>query len=257
MRLPPLLAVFLLAAVAFAGCSGGDGDGGPTGTGSSTGTTTGSSTGTTTQANRPPQASLNVSVANGTSPLEVTFTVSGSDPDGDPLNWTLAFGDGNSTGGTGLPGNASHSYGSAGEFTALLTVSDGLANATANVTIAVAAGAVPDPLHFEGTLTGGPYIPFSGVTPNDLVDEATATHDFAFTGTPKTMTVTLAFEEGLAFNDVDLFITDPSGAETVSEEAGPEPPVEFADPAPGQWSVRVFAYGAEGEVPYTLDVAFA
>ena len=254
MGLKPLLAAALLLSLALAGCSK-DGDGG----GPSTTSGSGSATGTSTAANRPPTASLNVSVAEGLSPLAVNFTLEGSDPDGDALNWTLAFGDGNATDGASLPGDATHTYAAGGNFTAVLTVSDGNLTASANVTIAVAAaGALPDPLHFEGTLTAVPFVPGVG-SPNEFVEESSATHEFAFTGTPATMTLTLAYEGGTpgVFTDVDFFVTDPSGEETASEAEGAEPPLEVESPAPGQWSVRVFAYGGEGEVPYTLDVAFA
>ena len=59
---------------------------------------------------------------------------SGADLDGDPLTFTWAFGDG----GTGTGAAASHTYATAGPFTARLTVEDGRtgsASATAQVTV--------------------------------------------------------------------------------------------------------------------------
>lgn len=259
MRLIPLAAVVLLAGFTLAGCSGGGGDDKD---GDSSSTTTGSSTTSGSGAPRPnraPLGSLDVTLppASGL-PLMANFTLNGTDPDGDALRWTLTFGDNTTTAnGTTLPSSVSHDYASAGNFTALFTLMDGKTNATYNLTVAVAgAGALPDPLHFEGTLTALPYIPMVA-SPNGLIDSATATHEFAFTATPAVMTVTLAYGEGLFFNDVDLFITDPAGEETAAEEAGPEPPVVFESPAAGTWGIRVFAYGGEGDIDYTVDVTFS
>jgi PKD repeat protein len=160
MAAKPLLAVFLLAALALAGCSGGGDDGDKAGPGSSSSTGSGSVTGTSTapapKANHVPSAALNASVATGASPLKVDFTVSGEDPDGDALSWTLAFGDGNRTNGTSLPATASHTYNVTGNSTiaAVLTVSDGRLNATGNVTIRVTApAAAADVTVLEGEVS--------------------------------------------------------------------------------------------------------
>jgi PKD repeat protein len=152
MRLQTVVSVLLLVTLAFAGCSdkkGGGGEGDGTGTKTGTSTKTGSASGTSTGsgtsgpggANRAPTASLSASVANGTIPLNVTFSVSGSDPDGDNLTWDLAFGDGSAPAqGSGVPGQSNHTFTAAGNYTAVLTVSDGALEATSNVTVSVAAG---------------------------------------------------------------------------------------------------------------------
>lgn len=155
MRLTAVLAITCLVALAFAGCSGKDKDGGATSSSSSssrssssatssssshssTGTTTSSSSSTSTgPSNSPPTGSISA-VTNGTL---AAFTLNGTDPDGDALSWTLAFGDGNSTNGTTLPATASHNYTAGGNFTANFTVSDGRHTAAYNVTVAVGAGA--------------------------------------------------------------------------------------------------------------------
>lgn len=152
MRTLALLATLTIVAIAFAGCSG-EGDGGDdasssssstsrsgsstgTSTKSSTGSSTGSATGTSTGSapNRAPAGSLSVAV-NGTN---ATFTLTGSDPDGDTIVWDLTFGDGAATNGTGLPANATHSYASAGNFTANFTITDGQSPVTYNLTVPVA-----------------------------------------------------------------------------------------------------------------------
>ena len=165
MRLTAILALLTLTCLVFAGCaSKGNGDGsvsstsssGPSSTTSKTsngssssssssskapGNQTGNQTGNAT--NHAPLANLTAVPMNGTAPLNVTFSVSGSDPDGDTLTWALTFGDGAQLNGTTLPSNASHTYANAGNLTARLTVSDsrGL-TATANVTLNIGAASV-------------------------------------------------------------------------------------------------------------------
>ena len=64
----------------------------------------------------------------------VSFTASGaSDPDGDSLTYSWAFGDG----GTGNGATASHVYTTSGSFTAVVTVSDGKKSATSSVAVTV------------------------------------------------------------------------------------------------------------------------
>lgn len=127
----------------------------PAATTSTTGTnaTTPSSTntGTTTSAaaaeNTPPTANLTTDVPNGTAPLNVTFTVEGADEDGDELTWTLDI-DSDGTAeynGSVVPDALVHEFTEPGNYTAVLTVSDGTANATANVTVAVEVGAATGP----------------------------------------------------------------------------------------------------------------
>ncbi|HEX6685191.1 MAG TPA: ThuA domain-containing protein [Candidatus Limnocylindrales bacterium] len=86
-------------------------------------------------AGRAPVAVASGQPANGAVPLTVQFSSAGSnDPDGQPITYSWAFGDG--TGSTAA--NPSHAYTSSGAFTAQLTVRDteGL-SAVANVPITV------------------------------------------------------------------------------------------------------------------------
>lgn len=153
------LAVLLLLTALLSGCAdggkGGDGDatssstttsGIPVPTGSGTSSSSTSATGTTGPAsNRAPTASLEARI-NGTS---VRFNMTGTDLDGDALTWTLVLGDGNQTNGTALPANATHVY-KAGNYTANLTVSDGKASATANVTLNITSAAAVAGQTFAG-----------------------------------------------------------------------------------------------------------
>jgi endonuclease/exonuclease/phosphatase family metal-dependent hydrolase len=85
--------------------------------------------------NQPPQLSISASPTSGTSPLNVNFSSSASDPDGSITSYSWNFGDG----GTSSSANPSHTY-SAGSFTASLTVTDNSgATATKSVTINVSA----------------------------------------------------------------------------------------------------------------------
>jgi len=83
--------------------------------------------------NRPPLALLFASVISGPAPLAVVFIGSGTDPEGDTLTYAWSFGDGESA----SDRIATHTYTTPGIYTASLTVSDGLLQSTASVTITV------------------------------------------------------------------------------------------------------------------------
>lgn len=96
-----------------------------------------------------PKAELKVTPASGPAPLDVTFAITASDADGAIASYTLNFGDGASSPGTGTPPtSATHTYAADGSYTARLTVTDnGGLIGYSNVTVTV--GAVSPP-----TLTG-------------------------------------------------------------------------------------------------------
>lgn len=168
MRNLAFLAILTVSAMALAGCSGdggGDGDGtsssssssrsaSTTSSSSSSSSSSSGSASTTTSgspANQAPSGSISVSV-NGTN---ATFTLTGSDPDGDIVVWDLTFGDGASTNGTGLPANRTHAYASAGNFTANFTITDGTGPTTYDVVVSVAgsgSGAGPQVVSGEWTI---------------------------------------------------------------------------------------------------------
>lgn len=86
-------------------------------------------------ANQTPVAVAGASLTSGIAPLAVNFSSAGSyDPDGSIASYSWTFGDG----GTSTVANPSHSYSSAGTFTATLVVTDNLgAKATNSVVITV------------------------------------------------------------------------------------------------------------------------
>lgn len=99
----------------------------------------------------------------------VTFNVTGSDSDNDTLTWTLTLGNTTLGNGTSLPGNVTHKFVEAGNFSVVLNVTDGTNSTTATVTIAVTAGnvtvgALTDPTRCDRTptQTAGPIYVFQG-----------------------------------------------------------------------------------------------
>jgi PKD repeat protein len=87
--------------------------------------------------NQPPTATASATPTSGRSPLAVAFTGSGTDPDGTIASYAWTFGDG----GTSTLQSPSHTYQTAGSYTATLTVTDnGGARGSATVGITVQQG---------------------------------------------------------------------------------------------------------------------
>jgi len=167
MRTPAFL---LLALLLLAGCAS---PSTPTSTSATHGTLAasaahGAAANTTTSGpvaapavNHAPTANLTATVGNGTAALNVTFTLRGTDPDGDALTWALNFGEpANATAGanatrahgTSLPANVTHAYKAGGRLNATLTVSDGHNATTAILRLNLTSAAAPrlPPVAFKG-----------------------------------------------------------------------------------------------------------
>ncbi|MFF5174899.1 ThuA domain-containing protein [Micromonospora sp. NPDC000089] len=88
-----------------------------------------------TAGDRAPIAQASAQPTSGPAPLTVTFSSEGSrDPDGGPLTYAWAFGDGQ----TSTEANPTHTYAKAGDYTAQLTVTSGNGRtAVANVPVTV------------------------------------------------------------------------------------------------------------------------
>src|SRR4029079_12068213 len=91
------------------------------------------------RSNQAPVVNASANPTSGATQLNVTFSSSGSsDPEGQPLPYSWAFGDG----ATSTAANPSHTYTSPGVYQARLTVSDGV-NTSISTPIAISAGDVP------------------------------------------------------------------------------------------------------------------
>jgi PKD repeat protein len=90
--------------------------------------------------NEPPTVELSASTTRGTAPLTVSFSADASDPDGDPLAYSWTFGNGERA-----EGNSSQTivYDEPGEYTTVVTVSDGLSERRASVRVQVDPPAEP------------------------------------------------------------------------------------------------------------------
>ena len=122
-----------------------------------------------TASNQPPIAIAAATPASGVAPLPVAFSSAGStDPEGQPLTYSWDFGEG----GSSTAANPSHTYATAGRYTARLIVSDGV-NQTVAPPITITAGTPPVPVitsPIDGTFfLAGDVITFSG-TATDAED---------------------------------------------------------------------------------------
>ena len=128
------------------------------------------------QSNQPPLAVASANPTSGPVPLAVSFSSAGSsDPEGRPLSYSWAFGDGT----TSTAANPSHTYIQAGQYTARLTVSDGV-NSTLSTPIMISAGNKPGATILSpqdgAFFRAGDVISFSGdaIDPEDGVLPASA-----------------------------------------------------------------------------------
>jgi PKD repeat protein len=92
--------------------------------------------------NQPPTAVASANPTSGTAPLAVNFSSAGSsDSDGDIAAYAWNFGDG----GTSSSANPSHTYSAAGNYSAMLMVTDNL-GATGSSTVSVSVSSSPTPI---------------------------------------------------------------------------------------------------------------
>ena len=114
------------------------------------------------QSNQPPVAVASANPAAGPRPLTVSFSSAGSsDPEGQPLSYSWAFGDSTSA----TTATPSHTYDQAGVYTARLSVSDGV-NTTLSQPLTITVGSPPTATILSpqdgGTFRAGDVISFSG-----------------------------------------------------------------------------------------------
>jgi len=144
--------------------------------------------------NRPPVAVASASATVGATPLSVTFSSAGSsDPDGAALTYSWAFGDGT----TSTAANPSHTYATAGTYSAQLTVSDGTNQTAATAIVITTANVSTGPVAVYGfdEGTGTTALDTSGNGNNGTVNMGgwTKTGKFggalSFNGTSSSVTV--------------------------------------------------------------------
>ena len=158
-----ILALVLVLAFALAGCTGtsesssssnqagtASGATAASGTSSQAGTASKAPTGSASAsssaasssapaANRAPAiTAFKTNVSGGAAPLAVGFNFTASDPDGNPLTFTLTFDDGSDSVTGSLPApTQSHTYAASGNFTATLVVSDGKAETSSTALVKI------------------------------------------------------------------------------------------------------------------------
>jgi glucose/arabinose dehydrogenase len=186
--------------------------------------------------NRAPTAVVSADKMAGTPPLTVNFDGTGSfDLDNEPVSYAWSFGDG----GTSTAAKPSHTYTTAGTFTARLTVTDQLgATGTASVTInttnnapvltvtgpvAGATYSVGDQVNLTATATDpedGPLNPVSAITFQSIIHHCPTPgnchlHPGAITPAPPTGTpyvVTVPDHGDDSFLEIVVTATDSQGA---------------------------------------------
>jgi len=118
------------------------------------GSGSGATGGTTTQANQPPVGSIAASITQGSTPVNATFDLKGTDPDGDAIDWDIDFDGDQRTdkSGTTLPARVHFNYTAVGLYNVTFTIQDDKAASTSyHVLInATAAAAGQGPL-FEAS----------------------------------------------------------------------------------------------------------
>jgi PKD repeat protein len=120
--------------------------------------------------NRPPVASATGSPVRGPAPLAVSFSSSGSsDPEGATLTYAWAFGDG----ATSTAANPSHTYSTAGTYSAVLTVSDGT-NSVSAAPISITATVPGQNLPPVPVVTATPV---SGIAPLAVTFSSAGSYD--------------------------------------------------------------------------------
>lgn len=102
--------------------------------------------------NQPPQVDISPSPSFGTAPLAVNFTANAYDPDGYITSYYWNFGDGQTANGASV----SHTYQTAGNFNATVTVTDDYGDsASASVIISASSGTQPP----QGESADGDILP--------------------------------------------------------------------------------------------------
>jgi PKD repeat protein len=205
------------------------------------GTTNSKSTQVTVVPNKPPVASISLSMANGVAPAAVTASsVGSSDPDGTIVASTISFGDGSPV----VSGStASHTYAGAGTYNVITTVTDDKgAKTSATATVAMTAPGVTMSLPTSGSTMLSPVhvVASSGLPTGRTMSSLRVYVDgaSAFSTTATSLDTNLTVAPGTH----SLFVqaTDNTGASyrsttsTITVQApAPTAGIKVSSPAPG------------------------
>jgi PKD repeat protein len=173
--------------------------------------------------NQPPTASFTATPTSGQAPLAVAFNgASSSDPDGTISSYAWVFGDG----ATGSGVSPSHTYSTAGTYTARLTVTDNqgaTGTTTTSITVSAAPTAPTAPANLSASAGTGRVVTLQWTD--------TSTNETAFSIERAAKAKTLAFA---VVGSVGANVS--TWQQTVSA---------------GQWVFRVRASNAVGNSPYS------
>jgi PKD repeat protein len=204
-------------------------------------TDSGGATGSTTVAitagnNQPPTANATATPTSGKAPLAVAFTGTGTDPDGTVVSYGWTFGDG----GTSSLQNPSHTYQSAGNYSATLTVTDNNgAMGTSAVAIAAIANQPPTATASANPTSGlAPLaVNFTGAGSDSDGTIVSYAWTFGDGGTSNVQSPSHTYQTAGNFN-ATLTVTDNNGATGSSSvaisasTAGNQPPTATASATP-------------------------
>jgi len=211
-----------------------------------------------TGGNQPPKAVAEANPTDTTTGTEVTFDASGStDPDDDAgsLTYDWEFGDGDSGSGEMV----SHTYGSAGEYTAELSVSDGESSETDEVTVSITDTA-PDSvaITYRPLDTDGNVLEDAEVTDGDVFGTGEFTDSVAYSTNSREVTAERhGYEDGSSTytptgsQTVEITLAEKTAEVTVKAKA-----LEMETQLSS--SLELSADGetvAEGESPLTTEVS--
>lgn len=286
-----LLVLALLSTLTLAGCANDPDDPEPTSSTSSSSasftatstTATSSSTTTTTAApspkNEAPVATLAANVTSGLAPLQVRFTLGGSDAEGGALTYSFVLGDGSAPKTGTLPAAVNHTFTTVGNYTARLTVSDGKLSNDASVTIAALAGpGIPPPVTFNGTASDICAVPNPVTFEKVCLGDGPIEHNFTVPVAVQKIAVLLTWAfPASAVADLDFAVLDQDGVEVGSSGCSnfdPVPAQEIPEwgcnngyleqtevtgialDATATWKVVVSPFVAP-MVPYTLTITYS
>ena len=195
-----------------------------------------------TVVNVAPEATLSTSSTQGQAPYSIDFSASASsDPNGDALTFAWDFGDS----ATGSGENVSHTYTAAGDYTVILTASDGSLSDTDSLAISITANLAPDASMSTSTTEGiAPLtVTMDASTSSDPNgDSLTYAWDFKDGTTSTEMKPTHVFSAGVY--EVSLVVSDGVLADTSTVT------ITSTNMAP---VAAVSASSTLGQAPFSID----